>query len=193
MIRKTLSAMLFLMLVGCSSNETTEQNKPLSGDASAKTSSTLSEGKESLFTLKAIDGKEFHIDQIPGGLTFHELKEKVVIFVFFGHKCPPCLNEIPRLIELTNQQKSDLAVIGFEVQGLTAQELQTFGNNKGINYPLIAKDNHGEFLQYIIKHSGWTGSIPFIMAFDKTGTALVVHVGELRMEDLQKIYTELSK
>jgi thiol-disulfide isomerase/thioredoxin len=146
--------------------------------------------QKSMFTIQTIDGKEIHVDEAEGGLTFQEFKDKAVFVIFFGYRCPPCLAEIPALIKLTKQKHPDLEIIALEVQGLNSEKLKFFQDRKEINYNLAVQKNEGnsKFLGYIATKAQWGGSIPFLISFNPKGEVKMVHVGGLRYEQLEMIY-----
>ncbi len=151
------------------------------------------QSKASLFTLKTLDGKTIHIDETEGGLLFKEYKDKAVLLLFFGHKCPPCLAEIPVLIELKNKEHKDLEIIAIEVQGYAAEQLKEFKKSKGINYTLVTYDESANFVNYISRQANWSGAIPFLIGFDKKTVVKIVHAGGLGSKDFDNIYETLSK
>ncbi|HHH20279.1 MAG TPA: TlpA family protein disulfide reductase [Campylobacterales bacterium] len=192
MIQK-ITFMLFVLLFTACTREDKAHEKPTAPVKSHNTPQTKTEPIESLFNLTTITGETIHIDETQGGLVFHEFRDQVVMFVFFGYRCPPCLAEIPALIDLEEQSPKDLTIIGLEVQGLNQSALQNFAQEKGINYHLIEGQAHREFVNYIIQKANWQGSIPFLLAFDKQGVVKVVHVGGLGAEQFHKIYEQLSQ
>jgi len=164
------------------------------GPTQAKVSEKKPVLRTSIFTITTIDGKEIHVDEAEGGLTFQEFKDKSVLVIFFGYRCPPCLAEIPALIELTNKKHPDLEILAIEVQGLNNEKLQAFQSQKGINYNLAIQKNQGnsKFINYIASKAQWGGSIPFLIAFDPKGEVKVVHVGGLKYQQLDMIYKKIS-
>jgi thiol-disulfide isomerase/thioredoxin len=178
--------------------EPKEESKPAIAQNVGPTQATVADKetalKTSIFTIKTIDGKEIHVDEVEGGLTFQEFKDKSVMVIFFGYRCPPCLAEIPALIELTKKKHPDLEIIAIEVQGLNSEKLKAFQTQKEINYNLAVQTekNNSKFLSYIAAKAQWGGSIPFLIAFDPKGEVKVVHVGGLRYEQLDMIYKSLS-
>ena len=158
-----------------------------------KQENNSSKEKASLFTLTTLEGKTIHIDEIEGGLSFKEYKDKAVFLLFFGHRCPPCLGEIPVLTALTKEGHKDLEIVAIEVQGLSKDQLKVFKKRKDINYNLVTYDNAANLVNYIAKQAQWSGAIPFLIGLDKKGVVKVVHAGGLRAQDFNNVYNTLAK
>lgn len=191
-MKKSITALLlgFLITVcSASENNTSDNNNSNIKDKNI----TAPQLKKSIFTIQTLEGKEIHVDEAAGGLTFQEYKDKAVFLIFFGYRCPPCLAEMPDLIKLMEKKHPDLEIIAIEVQGLNKEKLKAFKKRKGLNYTLgIMKDNN-KFINYIAQKAQWTGSIPFFIAFDKKGEVQMVHVGSLHTPQLDMIYKSVTK
>ena len=204
MTKKLLTLLVALLLTGCFSDETTSNEKVtdkqlnelnITQKVKESNSSKIEKPKAekgSLFTLTTIKGKRLNIDELDGGLTIHELKDKVVFLIFFGHRCPPCLAEIPALIELTKEGHKDLEIMAIEVQGLNNSSLEKFAKHKGINYSLISADNNQDFISYVGGKAGWSGAIPFLLAMDSKGVVQMVHTGGLGKAQFDNIFKEIK-
>lgn len=209
MVKILNTLLLLLLLSACSSQEDTQQKENQTApteqttietkapkskmQAASPTSKKELTTSSSLFTLKTIDGKALHINESVGGLTFQEYKDKVVLLLFFGHRCPPCLAEIPVLKALTNKGHKDLEIVAIEVQGLAEEQLKAFQKRTGINYHLVAGKDHYEFIDYIAQKANWTGSIPFLIGFNKKSEVKMVHIGGMDAQQFDNIYDTLSK
>ena len=210
MTTKILILLFMLLFTGCFSNEKSSDEKRLEKPSSdlnhtqkqeakvekietKKAESTKVESStQPLFSLTTIKGKKINISELSGGLSIHEFKDKVVFFIFFGHRCPPCIAEIPALIELTKEGHKDLEIIGLEVQELDDTSLTNFAKNKAINYHLISSEKNQEFISYIASKAGWTGAIPFLLAMDTKGVVQIVHAGGLGKAQFDNMYNELK-
>jgi len=217
---KFLNILLFVFLLSaCSSQEANENNSttktPVKEQSTVQSQVTKTEVSnkaevpkktiekvstkeetsvhKALFTLKTLAGKTISINEAEGGLVFEEFKEKIVLLLFFGHKCPPCLAEIPVLKALTKKGHKDLEIVALEVQGLTKDRLEAFKQQKGINYHLVSGEGNYEFISYIGDKANWTGGIPFLIGFDKQGAVKVVHLGGIGADDFDNIYNSMSQ
>jgi thiol-disulfide isomerase/thioredoxin len=194
-----LSILLFLSS-GCDgkvdnssrdTNSSTPKEKVVAEDKNTtiKTEKIRDEVK---FSLETIDGKTLNIKEMPNGLKFEEFDGKPVFLIFFGHRCPPCLREIPRLIEFTKKHK-DLEIVALEVQGLDNDALKEFAQEKGIKYNLVSGYSYMDFISYIQSKAGWGGAIPFILGINTKGDVKFIKVGGLYESDLEMGYKELIK
>jgi len=207
MIVKTLTAIFIaLLLTSCSTSETDDVNKsvekkqtvavekkePIVQEKSQKETINKTKLKKSILTIQTLDGKKIHVDEALSGLTFQEYKNKTVFVIFFGYRCPPCIQEMPHLIELMNKNHPDLEIIALEVQGLNKEKLTDYQKRRGLNYTLAVGKENNQFINYIASRAQWQGSIPFFIAFDKKGKVKVVQVGSLSGQQLNGIYQELK-
>jgi thiol-disulfide isomerase/thioredoxin len=70
-----------------------------------------------------------------------QLEGKVLLVTFFASWCPPCIQEIPTLIELQNSfGRKDFSVVAFSVDAGNLSTLKNLIANKGINYPVLLAD-----------------------------------------------------
>ena len=68
-------------------------------------------------------------------ITISQYKGKIIVLNFWATWCPPCVAEIPALIELQAKYPNDVKVIGISVDQDTSK-LKPFITQKGINYPI---------------------------------------------------------
>ncbi|SFV54245.1 Thioredoxin [hydrothermal vent metagenome] len=187
---KILTTITLLFLFGCDAKTQKDETVKVSPKSTQKESNSSTIEKSLSFTLNTVDGKQLNISEIENGLKFEELKDKAIFIVFFGYRCPPCLREIPILIELTEKHK-DLAIIAIEVQGYDNEELTAFGKRKGINYNLISSDGSMNFISYIQAKANWHGSIPFLLGLKRNGQVSIVHTGGVGKSALEGAYHDL--
>ena len=198
-IRELIIISMIFLISGCDSKSsyTNKNNRTKSIDKNISVDKNISnvvieKREEVKFTLETIDGKTIHIKEIPYGLELKEFKGRPILLVMFGYRCPPCLREIPRLIEISNKHK-DLAIVAIEVQGLSSSELKDFVELREINYNVISGNENIDFLSYIQYKADWHGAIPFVIGINKNGEVKIVQVGGLFESQLEAKYKELVK
>ncbi len=107
-----ISLSLLLLIVGCESRVESDKNSTVTVEENRTEVSdrgienNRSQKEEGLkFTIETIDSKILHIEEIENGMLFDEFKDRAVMLIFFGYRCPPCLREIPRLNNLISKHK----------------------------------------------------------------------------------------
>lgn len=147
-------------------------------------------------TLTTIDdNKTININETKEGLNFQEFQGKAVLLTLFGHRCPPCIREIPEFIALTKKYKDSLSIVAVESQNSPVNEVKAFKKEYGMNYNVVAGIDHKEFIDYIAERAGYSGSIPLplLIAIDKHGVVQYLHAGELSQDELESLVKELNK
>ena len=108
-----------------------------------------------------------------------ESKGKVVMINFFASWCPPCLKEVPMLINIRKTFGEDkLIVIGVSLDH-DNKALQAYMANTPFNYPvkLAAPE--------LAQAAGVSG-IPHMLIFDRKGDLVVSHMGLVGEDELRK-------
>jgi len=146
------------------------------------------------FEVVTSDDTIIHAKDLEKGLLFEEYRGKPVLLVLFGHRCSPCMEEIPKLIKFKNKYKDKLEIVAIEVQGYNKEQLENFKKAKGINYNLVPRNNKNDaFLQNIMIRSGWEGAIPFLIALDKNGEVNDIITGLAPKNKLEELVKTLIK
>ena len=106
---------------------------------------------------------------------------KVLYITFFATWCPPCVQEVPVLVELQDQ----LAESGFSVIGLSLDEagpaaVASFVEKKAINYPVLMAefDTTTDF--------GGVFGIPVSFLVNKNGNVVKRYTGYVPRKLLEK-------
>jgi len=144
-------------------------------------------------SMKDTNGKTYKVAGTEQGLKIKGLEGKIVFLDFFGHKCPPCLKSIPHLINLQKKHKDKLAIVAIEVQGYNNSKLKRFVKDKGINYIAVSDEEANGIVDYISQRAQWQGSIPFLVAMDRTGNVQFVQAGMLPEASLEDLIKQLDK
>ena len=141
--------------------------------------------------FSTVDGKKIDMKITETGFDFTQFKGKSVLLDFFGPHCPPCLKEMPHLIELQKEHKKDLVILGVQVQKrMSNDELKDFMKRREINYPVINLDDAMELVQFIQTNTTWGGQIPYMLLFNKTGKLVETYTG---LTDISRIKKDMRK
>lgn len=81
------------------------------------------------FTLPDINGKQHHLSEYRG---------KWVVVNYWATWCPPCLSEIPELVDFHEEHKNkDAVVLGVNFEDIGTSGLKRFTEEYFINYPVL--------------------------------------------------------
>lgn len=173
---------LFL-LTGCDSKSEIDEslvansnnNKPVREEFVSKT-----------FKLTTTDEKIIELKSTPTGLDFKDYKDKKVVLVnVFATWCPPCIKEIPTLIDLQNKYSEDFEIISvlFEnEEDKPKKEVLEFIKKYNINYKITL----GEENFKLAKDLGNVQKIPELFLFAKDGTFVKKFIGETSKQNFEK-------
>lgn len=155
-------------------------------------STLLINAEEGKFQLQTISDENITAEE-KSSIVFDKFKGDTTFLLFFGHNCKPCLNEIPTLKKLADQEKyKHLKLLAFDIHGYNKKLLKEFKEKHQINYPLLTREDNKEFIGYIKAKTKWRGTLPFLVVFDKNGEPKLAHSGALSLEQFTKIYESLK-
>ena len=134
---------------------------------------SLNANNDKPFVLHDSNAKAYEMKLLKNGLDFGEYKGKVVLMVFFGKMCPPCLMEIPHLVELQKKLKDKLQILAIHVQSpMSDTQMNDFIKRFGINYRVFKNDaGAGEFIDFIMYNL--TGEDRFLLWLYLTVTEML--------------------
>jgi cytochrome c biogenesis protein CcmG/thiol:disulfide interchange protein DsbE len=113
------------------------------------------------FTLNDPDGK---------AVSLSDFKGKVIILDFFATWCPPCREEIPDFIKLSDAYApKGFAMIGVSL--VTAGETKEFAEKVKFNYPVVIDDGK------VSNTYGPIRSIPTTFVIDKDMKIVKMYIG----------------
>ena len=109
-----------------------------------------------------------------GGVTkLKDLRGKAVILDFWATNCPPCVEEIPHLIQLKQQYGDDLVLVGLHVgDDEDRQKVPAFVEKLKITYPLADPDS--ALTDFVFQTNS---AIPQTAVFDRNGAMVRKIVG----------------
>jgi thiol-disulfide isomerase/thioredoxin len=111
----------------------------------------------------------FVLPSVEGGqVSLADYKGKIVILDFWATWCGPCRRGIPELIELKNEYRNKVEVIGISVDGITrdgstVKDIKPFMKEFNINYPIALGDLK------LVSNYGGIRSIPTSFIVDQNG------------------------
>jgi len=80
------------------------------------------------FTLKDLDGKSVSLSDFRG---------KWVIVNYWATWCPPCLEEIPDLVDLYEENRDTIVVLGVDYEEVNMEYLKEFVETHMMSYPVM--------------------------------------------------------
>ncbi len=127
------------------------------------------------FTFPDLNGK-------PRALA--EWRGKVVLLNFWAPWCPPCVKEIPNLVELQRRHGGEgLQVVGITID--TGEHAANFTAGMAINYPLLVGEDQGIELAHELGDA--VGALPYTVVLDREGHPLQRHAGGLTLDEAEAL------
>ena len=129
------------------------------------------------------------LDDLEGNpQNLQQWRGKVVILNFWATWCPPCRKEIPTFIELQEEFGGQgVQFIGVAVDN--SRLAKKYSEDHGINYPNLQGDGAG--LDLSIALGNKRSVLPYTVIFDRSGTIVDQHAGEMTHSALMKQLTPL--
>ena len=131
------------------------------------------------FSLMDVSGQSRSVSEWQG---------KVLVINFWATWCPPCLEEIPHFINLQDKYGDQgLQFLGIALEGV--DEVTSFANKLGINYPLLVGEQ--EVIKLAGKFGNRIGGLPYTVIIDRSGTINFIKVGPLSVSEAEQVITSL--
>jgi thiol-disulfide isomerase/thioredoxin len=113
-------------------------------------------------------------------------KGKWVLVNYWATWCPPCLAEIPDLIELHENKKNNLVVIGVAVDFRAAKQVTDFAESLNVSYPIVL--GSPEVINQIAPVQG----LPTTYLFNPEGKMVAQQVGPVTKESVESYIASKS-
>jgi Peroxiredoxin len=131
---------------------------------------------------------EFSLPDL-NGVTHHltDYRGKWVVVNYWATWCPPCLKEIPELVDFYKQHKnSDTVVLGINMEDISLDRLKAFVKHYFISYPVLRM----ELTPMTVL--GPVPALPTTYVVSPTGEVVARHVGPVSTQILESFITQKS-
>ena len=124
-----------------------------------------------------IDGRAYN---------FADLRGKVVFVNFWATWCPPCIAEMPDLVELQEKYRDQLLVIGVSEDEEPVDVVRKFAAERGVNYPIVmvTPELRAAFPLVV--------ALPTTFMLNTEGGLAKKHVGQLRRGETEAVARVLA-
>lgn len=136
------------------------------------------------------DFKEFTDLEFMDKLMLDEFKTKhkgkKIIVNFFASWCPPCRAEMPDFVEVYNERKEDLVILGLTIDDNKDDAIR-FINDFGVTYPTYISDKKLQYFLNVLK-------VPTSFLYDEKGNFVQIFEGMMSKQLLLDIAnTQIAK
>lgn len=125
-----------------------------------------------LFSLSDLEGHDISSDSWPG---------RVVVLHFWATWCPPCVRELPLLIEMQERLGDAVQMVGIAVD--RKEDVELFIAAYPINYPILLANP--EIIELSKQLGNRVEGLPFTAVFDRRGKRVFSVAGEVTAADLE--------
>ena len=125
------------------------------------------------FVLEDTTGKRLALDDYRG---------KWVVVNYWATWCPPCLEEIPDLVNLYDQRKDkDLVVIGIAFEYKSRQEVADYVDDMLMSYPIVLGNPQ------VAQQIGSAEVLPTTYIYDPQGKLVKTHRGLITRQYIERL------
>ncbi len=131
----------------------------------------------------------FTLDDVEGlARKSGEWAGKVLVINFWATWCPPCVHEIPMLIQVQKDQgDAGLQIIGVALD--KPADVKAFADDFKINYPILVGSKDAITLTQKLGNQYTT--LPYTIFVDRKGIARVLHSGDLNRAEFDGFLKDL--
>lgn len=130
------------------------------------------------FTMTDMAGKTHKLSQYKG---------KWVLVNFWATWCPPCLDEIPDLVELHENRKNNLVVLGVALDYRNGEQVKDFADGLLVSYPIILGDRK------MSAQIGPVDGLPTTYLYNPQGKLVAHQLGPITRSDVENFIRGTGK
>jgi thiol-disulfide isomerase/thioredoxin len=130
-------------------------------------------GRAPEFVLNGLDGEAVSARQFAG---------QPLVINLWATWCPPCVREIPALVDFQQQWGEQITVLGVAYDN--AEAVREFLPRFEVNYPIALADPFTDTLSAQLGNE--RDALPYTALVDANGIVRAVHSGEMNAEHLQE-------
>lgn len=112
--------------------------------------------------------------------TLADYRGKWVIVNFWATWCPPCLEEIPDLVAISDARE-DVQVLGVAMGYQDPQQVLQFAEGMFVDYPIVLGD------EKTARQIGKVVGMPTTFVYDPKGRLAQRYVGKVTREQLERV------
>lgn len=141
-----------------------------------------------LLTTFNVAASEFVFKDMQGSVQrLSDYKGKWVLVNFWATWCPPCLEEIPDLVEMYNARKDkDFVVIGVAM-GSSSDSVIAYAKQMAISYPVVLGNDR------IAAQIGKVDALPTSYLYDPSGKLVSYQSGMVTREAIESYIRSKAK
>ena len=107
---------------------------------------------------------------------------KILLVNFWAPWCPPCVAEMPELVELQKEMnEKNLQIVGIGID--SPSNIKQFAEKHHIIFPLLVAGMQGTELSRELGNQA--GGLPFTVLLDASGQVRQTYLGKLNMDKLR--------
>jgi thiol-disulfide isomerase/thioredoxin len=118
--------------------------------------------------------------------TLSGYKGKWVLVNYWATWCPPCLEEIPDLIDLHENKKNNLVVIGVATDYRSSKQVTDFAEGLLVTYPIVLGNSK------VINQIGPVQGLPTTYLYNPEGKMVAQQVGAITREAVESFISGKS-
>ncbi len=141
-----------------------------------------------LLTTLNVAANEFVFNDMQGKVQrLSDYKGKWVLVNFWATWCPPCLEEIPELVDMHNERAAkDFVVIGVAMSS-SKDSVNAFAKQLEISYPIVMGSDK------LAAQIGKVEALPTTYLYDPSGKLVSYQAGMVTRKDIENFIRSKSK